>query len=295
MTDARNEPWTVLRLLDWTKGYLERADVESPRLCAEILLADSLACKRMELYTRHDYQPNEQQLTAFREKVKKAAEGQPTAYLVGRKEFYSLTFRVTPAVLIPRPETELLVDHAVEHLRSLSGSTTCWDVCTGSGCVAAAVAKHAPGATVLATDISPEVIAVARENIETLGLAGRVTCAVADLLIAPEEWTGEAFFDAITANPPYVADGDEVGRGVEYEPAGALRAGAEGLDVLQPLIAAVPARLKPGGVFCVEFGQGQADAVRDWIVATGAMEEPTILRDSQAIERAAVTKKKRGA
>jgi len=292
MTDARNQPWTVLQLLDWTKGYFQRAGIESPRLCAEILLAHSLACKRMELYTRHDSQPDEEKLADFRQNVKEAAEGHPVAYLVGQKEFYSLTFRVTPAVLIPRSETELLVDHAVAYLRRLAGPTTCWDVCTGSGCVAAAVAKHAPGATVLATDISPEVIAVARRNVESLGLADRVTCVTADLLNVPEAWGGEALFDAITANPPYVADGDMVGKGVEYEPADALHAGADGLAVLRPLIAAVPERLKPGGVFCVEFGQGQADFVRDLIVAAGELGEPTILKDQQAIERTAVAKKK---
>ncbi|MBN1556194.1 MAG: peptide chain release factor N(5)-glutamine methyltransferase [Phycisphaerae bacterium] len=292
MADVQNEPWTVLRLLDWTKGYFQRAAVESPRLCAEILLAHSLGCKRMELYTRHDYSPKEEQLADFRQNVKKAADGQPVAYLVGQKEFYSLTFRVSPAVLIPRPETELLVDQAVAHLRNLSGPTTCWDICTGSGCVAAAVAKHAPNAKVLATDISPRAVEIAGENIESLGLAGRVTCAVADLLHLPEGWAGGEFFDAITANPPYVADDDEVGKGVEYEPAGALRAGPEGLNVIKPLIAAAPDRLKPGGIFCLEFGQSQADAVRDLIVEIGAFEEPTILKDQQAIERAAVTRKR---
>ncbi|MBN1941711.1 MAG: peptide chain release factor N(5)-glutamine methyltransferase [Phycisphaerae bacterium] len=291
MTDPTNEPWTVLRLLDWTKGYFQRAGVESPRLCAEILLAHSLDCGRVDLYARYDHQPDERQLADFRENVKKAAGGQPTAYLVGHKEFYSLSFRVTPAVLIPRPETELLVDQAVAHLRRQDGPTTCWDVCTGSGCVAAAVAKHAPRATLLATDVSPEAVLVAKENVELLGLAERVTCATADLLNVPEAWRGESLFDAITANPPYVADGDELGAGVEYEPASALRAGQDGLAVLRPLIAAVPERLRPGGVFCVEFGRGQADAVRDLIVSTG-LEEPTILKDHQSIERAAVTRKK---
>lgn len=292
MTDAQHESWTVLKLLDWTKGFLERAEVESPRLCAESLLAHSLACKRMELYTRYEYQPNPQELSCFREYVTKAARGHPVAYLVGRKEFYSLSFRVTPAVLIPRPETELLVDQAVAHLRSLTGPTSCRDVGTGSGCVAAAVAKHAPHATVLATDVSPDAVAVARNNVESLGLSDRVTCAVADLLSLPDAWEGEPAFDAITANPPYVADEDDVGKGVEYEPAGALRAGPEGLDVLKPLIAAVPPYLKSGGVLCVEFGMGQADAVRDLIVDTDTFDEPTILKDHRSIERAAVAKQR---
>lgn len=290
MAERENGPWTVRRLLEWTQDYFQRAGLDSPRLCAEILLAHSLGCGRVELYTRYDQQPSERQREDFRALIRKAAEGYPVAYLTGRKEFYSLAFRVTPAVLIPRPETELLVDRAVEYLRRLGRPATAWDVGTGSGCVAAAVAKHALNTTVLATDISPAAVAVASENMQTLGLADRVLCAVADLLTLPETWKGEDRFDMVVANPPYVADEDAVGRGVEHEPPEALRAGRDGLAVLRPLIAAVPSRLKDGGLFCVEFGQGQADDVRDLILAAG-LAEPAILKDHQSIERVAVTRK----
>ena len=283
-----NEPWTVLRLLDWTKDFFGRYGIESPRLCAEILLAECLQCKRMELYLRFEYHPSESELASFRANVKKASEGQPVAYLVGRKEFYSLSFKVTSAVLIPRPETELLVDQAVSHLRKCKHNPTCWDVCTGSGCVAIAVAKHSSNTRVLATDLSFEALKITQENADALDVTDRVMCAQADLLTLPEEWNGEPHFDAITANPPYVADGDEVGKGVEYEPAEALRAGPEGLDALRPLIACVPSYLKAGGVFCVEFGRRQADTVRDLLLATNAFNEPSILKDHQAIERAIV-------
>ncbi len=284
------EPWTVLKLLDWTKGYFARAGLASPRLCAERLLSHHLRCRRVDLYARYDFVPAGDSLDAFRDSVQKAAGGEPVAYLVGRKEFYSLSFTITPDVLIPRPETELLVDQAVAHLRRIEGEPTGWDVCTGSGCVAIAVAKHAPKARVLATDRSHRAVEIATENVRRHDLTGRVTCAVADLLTLPAEWTGEGRFDVLTANPPYVADGDDVGPGVDREPPGALRAGPDGLAVLRPLIAAAPDALKPGGLLCVEFGADQANAIRDLLVA-GAFAEPTILRDAQAIERVAVAKR----
>lgn len=284
---ADQAPWTVLRLLEWTREFFAGKQLASPRLCAEVLLADVLGCQRVELYARYNYQPAAEQLDQFRQNVRKAAAGEPVAYLVGQKEFYSLPIRVTPDVLIPRPETEMLVDAALEVARSLSGGAV-WDVCTGSGCVACAIARQAPDTAVLATDISPRAVAIAQQNVEALGLADRMTCAEADLCHKPDAWDGPDTFDIITANPPYVADGDEVGPGVEYEPDLALRAGPEGMDVIVPLLQQIPAVLKPGGRLCLEFGFGQGDAVRDAIVATGAFAEPDIRCDHNDIERIAV-------
>jgi release factor glutamine methyltransferase len=287
---TQQEPWTVLKLLDWTKGYLGRASVESPRLCSEILLAHSLGCKRMDLYTRFSYEPTAEQRDAFRAKVKQAAEGQPVAYLVGTKEFYSLPFVVTPEVLIPRPETELLVEIAIDHLRATDGDRM-WDVCTGSGCVAVATAANIPWVNVLVTDISPAAVAIAAENARRNDVADRVTCAQADLLRVPESWDGGELFDVVTANPPYVAEGEQIGPGVDREPPEALFAGADGLDVLRPLIAGVADVLKPGGLFCVEFGATQADDVRDLLVATEAFSEPAIRKDLGGHERVAVARR----
>ena len=289
---TNNEPWTVLKLLDWTKGHFEQAVVESPRLCAEVLLAHCLNRPRLQLYAQFDYLPTPAELAQYRQLVRRAAEGEPVAYLVGKKEFYSLEILVTPDVLIPRPETELLVDQAVAHLRSLPGEGFVWDACTGSGCVPVGVARNAPRAQVLATDISQKAVQLAGENVARHDLAARVTCAVADLLTLPPEWTGPREFDVITANPPYVADGDEVGPSVKFEPQSALLGGPDGLDVLRPLIAAAPGFLKSGGILCIEFGSAQADDVRNLLVATGAFEEPIILRDHQNFERTAVAKRK---
>lgn len=286
--------WTVLELLNWTRHRLERAGVDSPRLAAEILLASVLRCRRIELYTRFDYVPTEEQLAPFRELIRQAAERRPIAYLVGEREFYSLAFRVTPDVLIPRPETEILVEQAVGVLRGLGRSATMWDACTGSGCVAAAVAKQVPDLRVLATDLSPAAVAVAASNVARHQLEPRVQVFEADLLTLPAEWTGGKTFDVITANPPYVPDAAEVSPEVAFEPSLALRGGKEGLDLLRRLIAAAPEFLAPGGALIVEFGIDQGPAVRRLLLDTGAFEEPRILLDHQELERAALARKNAG-
>lgn len=297
MPGGSAEPWTVLRLLNWTKDYFARAGLDSPRLAAEVLLAHVLECKRIDLYARFDHEPEEARKAAFRDLVRRAAAGEPVAYLVGVKEFYSLSMVVSSDVMIPRPETEILVSEALDHLKrpesiSRGRPRRLWDVCTGSGCVAVATAVNCPQVEVLATDASAEALAVARKNVERHGLAGRVRCERADLLTAPEGCEAWADVDVITANPPYVAAEDEIGPEVRAEPPAAVFAGEDGLDVLRPLIAQAPDRLAPGGSLILEFGRGQADAVRDLIVqarrnGAPAFEEPRILRDHQGIERSA--------
>jgi len=277
-----------MRLLEWTKDYFARAQVDSPRLSAEMLLACVLDCERIELYARFDGVPTDRQRHAYKQLVRRAAEHEPVAYLVGGKEFYSLRFTVTPAVLVPRPETELLVSHATDHLKSLGRPGFMWDVCTGSGCVAVATARQVDDLTVLATDVSDEAVAVAAGNAADNGVNGRVLSRQADLLTRPADCGDLPAFDAITANPPYVATGDELPPAVLHEPASALLAGADGLDVIRPLAAAAPDQLADGGALILEFGCGQADAVRDLIVATGRFAEPAIIRDQQSIERVAV-------
>ncbi len=292
MADAARETWTVLKLLNWTKEYLARAKVEEVRVAAEVLLAHALGCRRIDLYARFDYEPAPEQLAGFRGLVKRAADLEPVAYLVGHKEFYSLDFRVTPDVLVPRPETESLVTEAIGHLERLGRAGRVWDVCTGSGCVAVAIASQRPDAAVLATDVSAPAVEVAAANADAHGLAERVRCRVADLLTLPDDCADLAPFDVITANPPYVADGDPIGPTVDREPHVALYAGATGLDVIRPLIAGAGVHLAPGGAFIMEFGLGQADAVRDLIVATDPFTEPRILRDPQNIERTVVAERK---
>jgi release factor glutamine methyltransferase len=288
MPTQDNGPWTVLRLINWTKDYLAQAGVEESRLCAEVLLAHVLGCPRIQLYTRFDFQPPPEKLASFRELVKRAAKHEPPAYLVGEKEFYSLRFKVTPDVLIPRAETELLVSQAVDYFSALSRPGKMWDVCTGSGCVAVATAVNALDVAVLATDISPEAVRIAEENASANGVKDQVRFAVADLLALPEGFEEFAGCDVITANPPYVAEGDEVGASVHFEPTLALRAGKDGLDCIRRIAVDAPQYLRPGGLLAMEFGHNQADAVRDLLTAGGEFSEPRILRDSQGLERAAV-------
>jgi len=293
MSDRQAPTWTTLRLLEWTRKYLQCADVLEPRLTAEILLAHALGVSRLDLYAHFDDVPTAPQRDAFRQLVRRAATHEPAAYIVGRKEFYSLSFTVSPDVLIPRPETELLVEHAIEHLRALGRPGRLWDACTGCGCVAVALAAHVRDAEVLATDISPAAVEIARRNVAAHGLGDRVRCAVADLLAAPRDDeakpnAAEAPFDAITANPPYVAAGEEVAPCVKHEPDVALYAGASGLECIRRLVKQAPGRLAPGGALVMEFGFGQAEDVRDLLDASGAFEEPTVYRDRQDLERALV-------
>ncbi len=286
------EEWTVLKLLNWTKDYFARSNLESPRLGAEILLAHALGAKRIDLYARFDQKPAPDVLSVFRGYVKRAVSHEPIAYIVGKKEFYSLEFKVTHDVLVPRPETEILVEEAIAHLRSLNRDATMWDICTGSGCVVAAVAHEVENLRALGSDISAPAVEVAQANIDQLGVGDRVRLRVADLLNVPEDCTDLAPFDVITANPPYVADNAPTGEEVKHEPREALYAGADGLDYIKPIIADAHNHLAAGGVLAIEFGYDQADAARDLIVATGQYHEPRIVRDHQQIERSAIATRK---
>ncbi len=286
------EQWTVLRLLNWTKDFFERSGMDSPRLAAEVLLAHCIGCERIELYARFDYQPEPAQLKTYRQWVKRASEHEPVGYLIGFKEFYSLKFTVTPDVLIPRPETEMLVSEAISHIKQLNSAAQVWDVCTGSGCVGIAIASQVQNASVLATDISVEAIAVAKQNAQAHGLGERVHCLVADLLNLPADSPLSGPFDVITANTPYVAEDDVLSPEVKHEPQLALIAADGRLACIRRIISSAGELIKPGGLLAMEFGAGQASDVRDLIVATEQFAEPRILRDYQEIERAAIAIRK---
>lgn len=288
-------PWTVARLLQWTRDYLARQGVESPRLCSEILLAHALDCERLHLFTRYEEIPAEAAVTRFRTGVRDAAAGKPIAYITGTKEFYSLALTVTPDVLVPRPETELLVERTITLVRKagLRGPRIL-DLGTGSGCIAIALAVQLPEAEIAASDVSAAALAVARDNAARHGVAERIDFREGDLL-AP--WAdAQRAFDVIVSNPPYVAERARATLAPtvrEFEPAGALFAGTDGLDVIRRVLAEAPPRLAPGGDLLVEIGHDQADAAgalasdRGWVA-------PTTYRDSGGhlrvlhVQRAAV-------
>ena len=289
---AATDNWTVLRLINWTKDYFARTGLDEPRLAVEVLLGHVMGCRRVALYTQFDQTPNDEQLSAFRQLVRRAAGGEPVAYLTGWKEFYSLAMKVTPDVLIPRPETELLVDAVLDYARSrCDRALRLWDVCTGSGCVAVAAAKQCPTLSVLATDISAQAVAVARENAERHGLGDRIRVEQADLLTWPQtpRPRRQNRFDIITANPPYVTDAEmeQLPEPVKREPAPALRAGPTGLEFIDPLVRQAQSHLKPNGLLAVEIGFGQAERVYDLLNETGLYEDIRFGKDAAGIERIA--------
>ncbi len=281
-------PWTVTRLLSWTQEYFQRSRIEAPRLCAEILLAHAMGCQRIQLYTAFDQVPAEPVRARFRELVKEAATGRPIAYLVGRKEFFSLSFEVTADVLIPRPETEILVERTIALARKEPGTlTSLLDLGTGSGCIAVSLARHLPEAHVAASDISAAALAVARRNAECHAVAARIDFRTGDLF---EPWTdatgAPTQFDAILSNPPYVAtQGAPVDPHVRhFEPAAALFAGPDGLDVIRRILAVAPAYLRPGGHLLIELAFDHAPRVRAALDAT-PWANVTTYRDHAGHER----------
>ncbi len=229
-----DDRWTVGRLLNWTKDFLKKKGSESPRLDAEVLLASVLACERVQLYTRYEDEVAEAPRGAFRDLVKRRADGAPVAYLVGRKEFYSLSFAVSPAVLIPRPDSEFVIVEALAKLKGID-SPGCVDVGTGSGCLALACVHHHKTARFFAIDLSPEALAIARRNASTLGLESRVAFVEGDLL---EPVRAGGPFDLILSNPPYIASAvvATLEPGVrDFEPHLALDGGEDGLRVVDRL------------------------------------------------------------
>src|SRR3954467_8007711 len=224
------ETWTVRRLLEWTTPFFSRKEVDSPRLSAELLLAHVLKVPRIKLYTDYERILAENDLTQYRALVQRAAEHEPIAYLTGVAHFFNLEFEVNRDVLIPRPDTETLVENVLQLVRNQSGleSPRILDLCTGSGCVAIALASRLKHATVIASDISGAAVAVARRNAEKLGVADRVTVEEGDLFEALTGKLDVQPFDLIAANPPYIATSQMAAlpRNVrEYEPVGALDGG----------------------------------------------------------------------
>lgn len=273
------ERWNIGRLLTWTTDFLRRKGAESPRLDAEVLLAHVLDWPRVQLYTHFEEPVGDRDRAAFRELVRQRAEGRPVAYLVGRKEFYSLTLAVSPDVLIPRPDTETVV---VEFLSLFKGrdAPRALDVGTGSGAIALACVSQHKTARFLATDRSPKALALARANAEKLGLGERIAFREGDLY---EAAAGEGPFDAILSNPPYIATDeiDALEPGVrDNEPHLALDGGPDGLAVVSRLIAGAPSRLKPGGYLILEIGSAQERPVRDLIAAQEALVLAPTVRDA---------------
>ena len=235
---------TLLEVLRRATGYLEAHGSSSPRLDAELLLASALGIRRLDLYLQFERDLSETELAPYRELTARRGRGEPVAYLTGHREFMALDFLVTPDVLVPQPDTEVLVQRAVEWGRARGGRVRFADVGTGSGAIAVSVAHYLPEALVEATDVSGAALEVARSNASRLGVAERVHLHQGDLA-APLD----GLFDAVLANLPYLEEGVERPAEVLAQPAVALFGGAE---LVNRLLAALPALLKPGGIALLE-------------------------------------------
>jgi release factor glutamine methyltransferase len=277
-----DQPWTIGRLLSWTVDFLGKHGAENPRLDAEVLLAEARGCRRIDLYAAYGEAASEETRTAFRELVRRRAEGTPVAYLVGRREFYSLDFEVNSDVLIPRPETELLVVALLDHVKKRQQhdeTLEIADVGTGSGILAVCAAKYVSNSRVTAIDISPAALAVARRNAERHHVADRITFVEGNLLSAEP---AEPRFDYILSNPPYISTTEmtQLARDVrDHEPELALHAGEKGTDVVAPLIEQAAPRLKPGGALLIEVSPMIADEVEQLIRNQGSLELGAVMRD----------------
>jgi release factor glutamine methyltransferase len=303
-----NDIWTIQKLLNWITEYFTQKGIDPPRLSAELLLSYILQMERIELYTQFNKSVTSQQLDQLHNLIKRAGQNEPIAYLIGKTEFYSLEIKVTADCMIPRPETELLVERAIEFLRtrpvgnlmagsreiSKGGTQLVCDLCTGSGCIAIAIAKNFLNARIIATDIYGAALKVAAANIKKHRIEDRVTLLAGDLFepLVPQIDTEK--FDLIVCNPPYVSvsEFEALDKNVkDYEPRLSLFGGADGLDIHRRIIENADSFLKPGAALMLEIGYAQGQAIRQLLEQTSVLGEIKIEKDFQNHDRIAIAKK----
>lgn len=280
---APPKQWTVASLVKWAIDDFKTRGIENPRLDAELLVAHALQIDRMRVILDGARPLEGTELATLRDLVKRRRSYEPIAYLRGEREFYGLRFRVDKRVLVPRPDTETLVDVALERSRHVSMCMRQLDLCTGSGCVAIAMARQRPTAHVIATDLSADALAVARENALRLG-AYNVGFVQGDLF-APVATAQR--FDVITANPPYIASGDIAGLMPDvrdHEPRLALDGGDDGLVLVRKIVAEAPAHLEPGGLLAIEIDCKEAAETAE-LFTKGGFRDVRIARDLAKLER----------
>lgn len=291
MSETKTEAWTTQRLLQWTTEFFKKKELDSARLAAEVLLAAALNCQRIDLYARFNEVPEEPQLGIFRDWVKRHGAGEPVAYLVGHKEFYSLRFEVNRHVLIPRPETEHVVMAALDCVKDFSGNLSIIDVGTGSGCIAITLATQLEQARLVATDLSADALKIAARNADQHGVTERVEFIQSDLLSA---FPAEQTFDLIVSNPPYVGR-NEVGtleeNVLKYEPEIALYGGDEGTELIVRLIEQAAKRLNAGGYLIFEFSPMIADRCKELVDSCGQFASSEIQKDYSQHQRLIVARK----
>lgn len=302
------ETWTVGKLLKWTTDFLRKHESESPRLDAEVLLAFARGCQRIELYTAFEEEPAEEIKVRFRELVKKRSQGEPVAYLVGNKEFFSLNFKVTRDTLIPRPETEHLVVAAIDLAKQLDTAKQAEqgrgeeaspqpvriiDLGTGSGCIAITLAKHLPQAQITAADRSEAALAIAKQNAETHGVFDRIEFVSSDWFSAFASRSPQPQWDIVVSNPPYISQAEyaKLAKTVrEFEPATALVSGPDGTEDIQKLANQAPSFMPVGGHLLVEMSPMIATKVQN-IFGTAPWSYEKTIKDLSHHARIVVAKK----
>lgn len=276
---------TVRQLLQEAAEQLRAAGVETPILDAEVMMSRALACSRTEIITRDHIEPPQYAVDRLCDWTDRRSKREPLPYIIGEREFYGLSFEVTPAVLIPRQETEFLVEAALSFL-PYRPSPAVADIGLGSGCVAIAIAKSAPGVIAYGTEASSDALAVACRNAERLGVLDQIRFAHGDLF-GPLQGIE---FDMIVSNPPYIpsADIDELQPEVRlYEPREALDGGPDGLDVIRRLASESMPYLKCGGALAVEIGIGESVAV-ECLFRSAGFQEVRSIKDYSHIERVVI-------
>lgn len=267
---AQNDVWTVQRILQWTTGFLEGKGVESPRLEAELLLAHARDCQRIHLYTSLDVELKETERAAMRGFVKRRAAREPLAYITGTKEFYGREFCVGQGVLVPRPETETLIDVCLDLLPKQQNSTIA-EVGFGSGCISVTLAKQRLGLKVIAGDVSDDALKFAEKNAEKHGVQDRIQWLLADGM-TELKLTSDQPIAGIVSNPPYIRNDELAGLDPEvrlHEPETALTSGTDGLDLVRRLIAEAAGALKPGGWMVLEVDPKQCLTVESLFEQAG--------------------------
>lgn len=282
------EPRTLLQIVNWATAYFKSHDIEQPRAAAEILLAHTLGMSRLDLYIRYDRHLEPKELKAFKEIVQRRIRREPVAYIVGEKGFWSLDLKVTPDVLIPRPETETLVETALEIIPAefAKKSLNILELGTGSGAVILALATERPGHRFYATDSSDKALAVAQGNARRCGLLGSVTFLQGDWFEAVRHQ--RHFFDVIVSNPPYISHRDLDALSPEilrYEPRVALDGGPDGLDAIRIIIENAVDYMFPGGWLLFEIGSDQRASVEKLILDSGAYADLGIVKDYSGFDR----------
>jgi release factor glutamine methyltransferase len=297
VSPSEQKVWKTLDLLKVTTEHFKKKSIESARLDAEILLAHTLGCKRLDLYVQFERLVPPEKLAAFREVVRQRSAGKPVKYILGRCEFMSLEFTVNEYVLIPRPETEVVVEAAIEKLQAMTDrpEPLVLDLGAGSGCIGVTIAVEVKAARLIAADVSPQALTVAKANAERHGVSGRIQFMQGDFLDALAGSGLEGLVDVIVSNPPYVSEAELPTLAPEvrlFEPKMALVAGPDGLAAYKKILPGALQFLRPGGWLVLELGRGQFDAVRALAEATSGYEAIASVQDYLKIDRAFLARRK---